>query len=165
MKGILFVVLLACAFCADKHFPQFVECLGKSGKGNLVEAINNKNIVKIGKIVKDDLFSGDFTIVKCFPFKLKELQVEGDENKPDFETKDLQVTEAQVKQVLECLGAIGKGTPCYIAIAEIVATKNFTKIPSMLLKCSKPAMEIISDCVVPIYNGVKKMVQDAKKKK
>lgn len=165
MKGILFIALLACAFCADKHFPAFVECLGKNGKSKLVEAIHDKNIITIGKIVKDELFAGDLTILKCFPFKIKEFEVEGDEDKPDYDTKDLQLTDQQIRTTIECLKAIGSGTDCYLAIAELVMTKNVLKVPGVILLCSDPAMDIVVDCLIPIYNGIKKVVQDAKKKR
>ena len=83
----------------------------------------------------------------------------------DLEEISLQFTEKQKETALKCLVTLGKGTPCYIKIADLVITKNLFKIPGVIFSCSDTAMDIVADCLAPIYSGIKKVIKDAKKKK
>ena len=94
-----------------------------------------------------------------------EFPVEADDFKLELPEINLEFTEQQKQTALNCLAAIGKGTPCYIKIAELVITKNLWKIASVIMKCTNPALEIVSDCIVPLYNKVKEVVQEEKAKR
>ena len=112
MKGIIFIALIALAFCAEEveeteySYPDFIN---------------------------------------------------------DLEEISLQFSEQQKQAALKCLVTLGKGTPCYIKIAELVMTKNVLKIPGVILSCSNTAMNIVGDCLAPIYSGIRKVIKDAKK--
>jgi hypothetical protein len=112
MKGIIFIALIALAFCAEE--------------------------------VEETEYS--------YPAFLN-----------DLEEISLQLTDKQKETALNCLKAVGSGTPCYIKIADLIMTKNLAKIPGVILSCKGPVLDIVEDCLIPIYSGIRKVVKDAKK--
>ena len=83
----------------------------------------------------------------------------------DLEEISLQFTEKQKETALNCLKAVGSGTPCYFKIAKLITTKNVFKIPGVIISFKDPVLDIVADCLAPIYSGIKKVIQDAKKKR
>lgn len=81
----------------------------------------------------------------------------------DLEEISLQFTEQQKETALNCLKAVGSGTPCYLKIANLVMTKNVLKIPGVIYSCKGPVLDIVEDCLIPIYSGIRKVIKDAKK--